>query len=305
MKWMKRPAMATVTICAVLWLGCLNALAQDNTDASELDRLDGPTFWASILKKQPRLEGFTEWEQEAVDPAVAFNKLYDVEDAAKRREILTFFVDQFGKHGWEADFRWIMAAPYCIVASHGRYTPLTPISKRAEMQNAISDEVCELIVLRCLREPEFLRRYYHAVAWSRAFLGNERLRNALTQPFAVLGAMEHTAEGFRKQTPGTRWWFARNYILLAYAFSQEERLKSPDEISFAEQFGGLDRWFKENQLYIRPNHAEYRWQLDEDAQRRQIPVYQGELIDFVKIPKHALPEWKGPDLGASFFDKFD
>ena len=114
----------------------------------------------AVAPLNPKLDPFFYWA-DIRDQCEA--EFYPGKSTADRRKNIEFFVDQFGKHGPQADLRWLMSDLHATIPScdYGWDKANDDRRERIFIFN-------EYIVRRALADPKFLDRYYRGVFWSES-----------------------------------------------------------------------------------------------------------------------------------------
>jgi hypothetical protein len=204
--------------------------------------------------------------------------------AADQRASLKFYIDQFGKHGPQADFRWMVADVDTLLASpfvRPRVASEKPKEKEFGKRQLLA---CELLVRKCLSDRSFLQRYYRAVIWSGLWLGTGKKHAA-----SMLSQIQGTRDGF-KDHPEEYWWYARNFVLLAYATGREDILDRADAEKLQPRFVEWFEWFnsKDGEAYLQADAEHFRWSIDKKRERNS------EGVPPLQAPKEPFSDWKGP-----------
>lgn len=210
--------------------------------------------------------------------------------------MVEYFVDQFGRHGAQADLRWLIADPRMTLATCSAGSAYF----RVPHLRAVQQKICEAVVRRCLDDPKFLRRYYVATVWSVMFLGKPV---GLKQEACFVSALRSTREGFKKRPAREYWWFARNFVLLVHATGRDDLLKRADPKDFKKELAEFENWFTVNKAYLRADPRYPRWILDQKAKKKGgMPPGEPEL-PHISLPEKPFADWKGPPPPpASFLD---
>jgi hypothetical protein len=165
--------------------------------------------------------------------------------------------------------------------------------------------ISELQVRRFLQEPDTLRRYWDATAWIRTgFIGREDQSRVFVPFNAVM-----TARAFSEAPKEEYWWWARNFVVLAYATGRDDLLKDVAADQLSDRCSTWFKWFKENLPYLRVGPHDRRWVLDETARKNGFALDVEHLLPNLPLPDVPFPDWKGPvpppahDLFFSYFYK--
>lgn len=218
---------------------------------------------------------------------VFFEEIVDQDD---RQEALKFFVDQFGRHGAQADFRWLsveptITLPGCFGDEGGLHKPDSDRHRRArECQLAIA----ELQVPKFLANQDLMVRYYQAVVWHNHVFHRTYLFPHL---WRVLDSK------FTDPSNREYWWHARTFMMLAHGTSRDDLIRNvkPEDLHLrCRQW--LD-WVNGKEPYLRTVPAEFRWRLDEGALRRgEAYLDEDGRPEFqpLQVPvDYPFPDWKG------------
>ncbi len=221
------------------------------------------------------------------------------------RPVLKYYVDQFGRHGPEADFRWAAAHHTIMLRSCTRFPAYSnshesyPLPERLAFLKEVEELVCEFIVQRCMKEPDFLRRYHHILLWDGGVLGHDREDSASRQDQCLSNIAQILKEDFPKSSPNHYWWYARNVVILAYAIGRDDLLKNSEPEGLQETSVRLTKWAYENYPYLRVDRREERWTLDENAKAKGEKWKGKTEMPLIPAPKAPSPDWKGPSPPSS------
>ncbi|HLA84486.1 MAG TPA: hypothetical protein VJL29_06810 [Thermoguttaceae bacterium] len=223
------------------------------------------------------------WSEMLVHCRIPFGNM--IHQADNPSEAIRYFVDQFGKHGAEADIRWMWVGRGLITPFKSRPPDrgvrLFPFTVKIKM------ELSEHIARRCLRDREFLERYYQAILWSRSLLRNGRTPDSLSFAIELMG------EGFAEEEGRWYWWYARNLILLAHAFGRDDLLKDIEPEKLNKAYLTFAKWYEENKDYLVLSKDGFRWKLDKKAKERGVPNEPEYLLEpaapFPELNKEQIP----------------
>lgn len=217
------------------------------------------------------------WWDTAEECQLAFVELCKI---APADESLAFFVDQFGKHGAEADIRWMIADPALTVPGIFGFGPFSQSPETSEL-------ICEAIVRRASRDPKFVTRYWRLVVWTRRFLRSESLEESSYGQGLLLAnaGLDDGEEGC--------WHWARTFVLLAHAVGRDDLYRDPDLDKLSSAARQLRSWVKENKAKLRSDDATLRCTLDP-----QLPAIDPQIGCTIKVPERPFKDWIGvvPDV---------
>ena len=143
------------------------------------------------------------------------------------REKLKYYVEQFGKHGSQADMRWLLADPSATLTDGqgihaGLYSKSTARSRKArEIQLLIA----EFQVRKMLSDRATFERYYQAVVWYGFLFHNDYFGHTLSV----------MRQEFSEKRNADHWWYARNFMMMAHATWRDDLLRvvKPEELNTA------------------------------------------------------------------------
>lgn len=155
-------------------------------------------------------------------------------------EYLTWYVGQFGKHGADADIRWMLADPDAFIATAHAIPSGLPSKERQDSYRLalgvlhVDGLAAEALVKRFLKEPAIVPRYYRAVVWFGQLL-DDKARYG----YAIGKLTQH----FQDSQGPPFWLFARQFILLAHATGRDDLWlgKKPEDLKPA--FVEWRTWF--------------------------------------------------------------
>ena len=228
----------------------------------------------------------------------ALREFYEFVKEGPPKAAFQEFVRQFGRHGPEADLRWLLAvrgvgckpdfeiAPYSSEEFPGTEYPAVPQVQRAQLLMA------ELETRAFLKDPSLLRRHYHAVLWFGDFFDPQSLPDHVS-----------TTRTNLKQGDDEYWWHARAFVLLAHATGRDDLVRDFDPDALQAPFDKWYAWFEKEGIYLRPSTSEPIWVLDQGERKRQDAYLPFVLKPFTLpslqvAPEGPLPDWKGPAPAA-------
>jgi len=246
-------------------------------------------IWSSIknskINKQFKDGSIDSWGDVA---RIIFDELQKIQSCSNQREAFQFYINQFGKHGAQADFRWLFALRSQGLTADRSVAPPSREKKKVERRRS-ELLVAELQVRMFLKSPELLARYYHSVAWFNFMFGEYSF------PFHLHKCYQCLHEGERSDE---YWWFAQNFLIMLHATGRDDLLKGAKPEDLKPQFKKWSDWLIENGMYLRPSKKTHYWVLDEGEKARKegyVPfVLNQKLPPLVVRPKYPFPDWKGP-----------
>lgn len=294
----------TLMISAVTVVGLTNNVRASDMSSrvqpaeqkqSEVITPEAHKFWTVIRNaKGKRSVNFDESYEESLGEfwlethMVAFATFSKMVDGPNRRENLKYFVEQFGKHGPQADMRWLLARPGTTLSqSTGDDGGLYGVSSvRSRKARDVQVLFAELQVRHILSDREALERYYHAVVWYGSFF----------RFFAHnIGVMQ---QKFSEKPDAEYWWYARNFVVFAHATGRDDLLRDVKPEKLHARYIKWIHWIASNGPYFRASQSESRWYLDEGEKKRQegyLPfVSRSRLPKLIKQPSKPFPDWTGP-----------
>ncbi len=277
------------------------------SDQAEVDAR-AKEFWKNIRSAHAddpegyKTEARLYWEDIARRCELAFMELKHEPDM---RPVLKYYVDQFGRHGPQADFRWAAAHHTIMLSACGRFPVYSnfykhyPVPPKVAFLSEAEELVCELIVRRCMKEPDFQRRYHHILLWDQGILGCDREDRISSQDQTLSLLAQALKEDFSERTRNHYWWYARNVVILAYATGRDDLLRDSEPEGLAETSVRLTKWLYENYPYLRVDRREKRWKLDEDAKAKGEKWKGKTEMPLIPSPKAPSPDWKSPPPPSS------
>jgi hypothetical protein len=285
---------AIVAIC-----GCLHFLTPI-THAAEAATMpttapwlrEAEAAWRQITEATgdgPRPEGDmvdvkfdTWWLDMAESAGAAFWALCREPDLEKK---LKYYVEQFGRHGPEADYMWMLANPG-ILTREMVAMPEHWRGNHAEMErvvNRLRETIGRAQVELFLAKPEVMERFYYAAVASL-----QLFKRGSDQGIALNWLAEWTVGEMER---GENYWLnARNFILLAHATGRDDlyRGKRPEDL--AEPCAAWARWATDNEagLHMVVDKRRLVWRFDPAVE------YDAEDFPSLPLPRTPLPDWKGP-----------
>ncbi len=138
---------------------------------------------------------------------------------------LEFIVDQFGRHGAQADMRLMLACGRLMLPDQVQLEASDDAIQRALGTSAAnwrraSDIVCRFQIRRLMADEALRTRYYRFAVWSKMFIAPDVLK---LHGHVVRTNPDVQSRGY--------WWHARSFLLLAHATGSLDLLRagSPDE----------------------------------------------------------------------------
>jgi hypothetical protein len=214
-------------------------------------------------------------------------EFYPSNSTAHRRKNIEYFVDQFGKHGPQADIRWLMSDLHATIpgCDYGWDKANDDRRERVFIFN-------EYIVRRALADPKFLDRYYRAVFWSESLFGSADRNDKHFQGRQVELAVNALRDRF-PQSSEYYWCYARNFVLLAHAFGRDDLLSDTQADDLASRFDELHRWFVKNEAALTADPDYPRWV-------RAVAAKPGNSANVdtnfpsQPVPNRPFADWTGP-----------
>lgn len=267
--------------CGVFcWAIILTVCADYHSQATGQDTL-ADQFWhkiRSVEADDPRLlktNPYEYWCDVAYKCRQEFYGELRAMGAKERSEVVKHYVQQFGEDGAISDFHWLCCDMSLTLPGVRPTGHLLPPTDR-EWMVPIRKLLCQEIVQRCLRERSFLKRYYHAVMWSGAFLGTPKT----DQGIRALALLHKTRQGIKTEDENEYWWWARNAVVLLYAFGHEMLLEN----AIADKLGAptvrVAEWVYRNSHPFIADEKEFRWRVSKGT---RLPVFS--------LPKAPFPDW--------------
>ena len=198
------------------------------------------------------------WGDATAEAVKAFSEMYSAAGSNKEQQSarIRSYVEHFGVDGPQADFRWMLAAPNCLLDSGGK-RPHYPARAVALSQ------ICECEVRAFLRDRKKFHRYYNALLWSQMFLiGKDRQGDHL----GIL--MDKPAAGDDVQD--VDWWFARRCMLFFHATGRDDLLDHVPAEKITRQYKEWYDWVRKNRVYMRPDPTDPIWRLDDAAKKAAV-----------------------------------
>lgn len=239
-------------------------------DATDEDRTH---YWVAVLDEAASL----------------FAQLTRVEPE-RRRANLRRFAAEFGRHGPQADFRWVLAAGEHLVTA-GPRRPWPGDDERSRLARDVMRDLHEAMVREFLARPESLHRFYRAVLWS-PYVFTDR-NNEFSD------RLNFTTEGLlgKEGRPDDYCWHSLNALLFMHATARDDLLKDAAPERIGEVFRQWTDWMAENGPDLRPNSKTWHWEIDLAAKTsRSGDARWAEgrgLPMFPDRPTSPLPDWEG------------
>jgi hypothetical protein len=257
-----------VKLITTVAIALVTAIAGHCDEASEENSVSAvKRSWQAILDAKPNKKEFStdaEYWFPILDVAEKEAKTLFSKDHRAAR--IKFFVDQFGKHGGETDFRWVLTDLWCALPARGGFLP-------SNEQVSLEDRdrflvFAEAHVRRLLADPKLLDRYYRFVVWSQVYFGKVGPHGDSLTPVR----WSIVREQFQKhKEPPDYWWLARDVLLLAAATGQTDLLKDAKPEELRGVFEKIDAWIAENEKYLVADEKEPRWKVSKPARTLRIP----------------------------------
>lgn len=197
-----------------------------------------------------------------------------VDQADDPEKVMKYFVDQFGKHGAQADMRWIFSG-IMYTMPDWRYPPF---GNQPEYVRGKQLKMAELITRRLLKDKEFMKRYHRAVLWHGDLFSKFMTRT-----------INAAKKGLEKKDNEEYWWYARNLVLIIHAFGQDKLLKDvkPEEIN--KLIPPFIKWYEENRPYIEVDEKLQIWKVNEEAKKAGNVLNKSRLKTVPAIPSPETP----------------
>lgn len=217
--------------------------------------------------------------------------------AENHQEAITFYVNQFGRHGDDADVLWMLA---CAPFAFGEANP--PGYLRKAPHHAIAEEFSKEVVRRWLAEVKFRERYFHAGLWSGITIKPTKGKGGTLQ-FSDLAMLTHNCEEwFHADPPQLYWYASRNFVFLWYATSWEHPLDKADADRLNEVYEDFYATIGGKRLYklVRAKDGR-RWQIDETiAEPADDNFFESRPT--LQLPEQPFNAWEStPALSSQLF----
>ena len=199
----------------------------------------------------------------------------------------SFFAQQFGQSGTDADFRVLFAEPEVMVPQE--YTK--PVESRHATNQALVAAAqlirkAQLAAARAqvelfLDQPEQLHRYYQAALWcGLMFRGAPFHHLKLVQKYTGL------KNEFRPLPDSDYWWYARDFMVLAYATCSEDLLGGATPGEMYERFLKWKERIEPHIYYVLPLPDGTRWGFDP-----QTALEERWTSQALRRPEQPFPTW--------------
>lgn len=203
-------------------------------------------------------------------------------------EDLEAFLDQFGVHGPQADFRLLFCVPnMSLPGIRLGGTPDATFEERsgisADSYTTVRLEFCRAQVNGFLKDPEKLRRYYHAILWEGGLLSagdNLRLSTVVTR----------TEDALTDSAPAHKVWYVRDALVLAAATGQIERMLGAEPSATSIDWDAWRSWYNRNRsrlVFDKKSLTWRHWYLGMDTLRTKVGSH-------VAFPRDPFDDWRGP-----------
>lgn len=213
--------------------------------------------WNSINnmgRKGDRTETMAYWSEFTKGNIPHLRKLV----AAKPQDAsLQYYVQQFGQHDAEADFRWVITLWWTTFGPH-RIGETREKTMYPELF-AAQDKIAKYQVQMFLKDPKLFDRYYRAVVWYGKFF------RKIDFPVRW-GQTRMHMKGVKSDR---YWWHARNVLLYVHATGRDDLLKTASAETLDDVFDKWYAWLKENGPYLRPESKRPGWYLDNGEKERE------------------------------------
>jgi len=235
------------------------------------------------------------WAEIAGQCSDHFEEVTKIKNIQTCRKFMTYYADQFGRHGPQADIRWLLVNVKLTIPDWAVRPPLTP---RTGPWSRIPEEFSEAIVRRCLADKQFLHRYYVAVLYTGMFIRppdkdvqSGQVQFGFYQSTSVLFALRHTHDELPKGDTRYHWQFLRRFMLLAHAIGRDDLFNGVHSDELEKQVPRLWEWYLENWPFLRPSTG-FRWKLDRAAKKNGEGNSEEYMLTPLAHPKHPFPDWK-------------
>ena len=220
----------------------------------------------------------------------------------RSREKLRAFVVEFGKHGPEADYRWIVSFPDATLPRRFGGAPYQceehKPSRQAECIWAREAQcaIAEDLTRRLLLEPDLIDKYYHVVLFSRRLVPADDLDMQLSVVGLFAGQCD---DGFQNRPADEYWWWVRNFILIAHLTGRDDLWIGKSGSSMKAAFKEWMLWFDENADSLAPAI---------DSATMSLKLSKDEADDDavgLAVPNIPFVDWKSGSPDASYLDWYD
>jgi hypothetical protein len=210
------------------------------------------------------------------------------------KESLHYFIKQFGKHGAEADIRWVLTNPVILLPysepSPYQYSGNDPnlkiFNKRVMFLN---QESSKYLVELFLDKPDLLDRYYHMLIWSGRYLG----WSDESQNFKFEWRHEFLRKEFAgKAHPEHFWWKCREFILMAHATGRDDLWIDSKPEEYPKICVKWIHWMKLQYHFLEPHPEKPIWYRPPNEKAH----LWMKSIKPLKIPAQPFPDYSGPKV---------
>ena len=209
---------------------------------------------------------------------------------------LRWFLEQFGKHGPQADFRLLFSDPHLFLARIERM-PLRPPKLLPEDSKRLSPKDyhrirCRVIKIHTeilLRDEKALRRYYHAILWRGVPIMAGR-------NYTLAGAIRRVEEGLKRQGPKERVFHLRQFLIVAIA-TGNMNLVQGRKISELDE--AWNTWRKTWLLKDMPPGKKLVFDPDsltwiiKAKEHKSESEKRGKMYEWPNYPQYPFPDWRG------------
>lgn len=217
-------------------------------------------------------------------------KLTEV-DAKQRKANLQCFVESFGRHGPQADFRLAIAF-YPVTPMDWATRPQPTKDKWTRKWRDIQLDLSEIMVREFLKHPDMLHRYYQVVIWNDQGHGFK-----LSSFFRIQDLGKRLLGPERDKFAEEYWWYALQTLLLVHAVGQDHLLENVSPEHLDKALVEWSVWMAENGPYLRQNPDTRQWEVDEDNKADKSGYIGWSQLRILRPPPEMIvepfPDWTG------------
>jgi hypothetical protein len=272
----------SIPVIATMFVGADATLGEDRVSFADI--------WMQIQEEQHAsnndlfADEDSKWASFATRLQATFYSAVKAEDS---EDFLKYYVAQFGRHGADADLRWVLAAsPASLV---DRNTAPFGLDLKVAKYRFAELEISKELVARLMAEPNIRSRYWTLILYSKSLLGD--VANSADYGSRFGDAISITEKGFRGENMDEYWFHARRFIMLAHATSWDESLITYRHNDLRDAFRAWKKWFNNNEEYFVANQTAHVWQVDDNMRLQNTKVNKNGHLPQLELITKPFEDW--------------
>lgn len=252
------------------------------------------SHWASLavlpkgIETDPQTRS-DQWWLEMID--LTGEKFWNSLDSGDVKSETKRYVEAFGRYGPAFDLAWGIMDPSLVLVAESESDPWNErpahsqtVSPYRTFYRALQVGLAEAQVRRFLADPKLLDRYCKLVLYSRMLFGTERDYST----FRYMVKRVH--QGFEDGKADTFFWYAREFMVLAYVTDRTDLLQHTTPEELHKRFNTWYFWLTDIYTpaidHLQPQKDRFVWKYVDT-------YYNGHVLASLPVPPHPFDDWSG------------